>query len=106
MPDEVPPKLAIKRLGSLSGGTANGRSETVGERSKATPRSPRTYQFVPSSNMVGDWLPGMLIGGAVPKRSAAEAGAVSAASPAQARENGSFIGHPRIAAPARDSATL
>jgi len=55
--------------------------------------------------MVGAWLPGMVSGGDVPNKSAAEAGAATAR-PAQARDNRTFIGHPRIAAPARDAATL
>jgi hypothetical protein len=44
-------------------------------------------------------------GGDVPNRSAAEAGAATIAA-AQARENRTFIGHPRIAASMRDTATL
>jgi hypothetical protein len=79
-------------------------NETLGARSKLIPRSPRTYQFVPTSNAVA-WLPGMVSGGDVPNRSAAEAGAATIA-PAQARDNRTFIGHPRIAASMRDTATL
>jgi hypothetical protein len=40
-------------------------------------------------------------GGDVPNRSAAEAGAATIAA-AQARDNRTFIGHPRIAASTRD----
>jgi hypothetical protein len=73
-----------------------GENETLGALSKLIPRSPRTYQFVPTSNIEA-WLPGMVSGGDVPNRSAAEAGAATIA-PAQARDNSTFIGHPRIAA--------
>jgi hypothetical protein len=83
-----------------SGGSAMLENETLGAWSKLTRRSPRRYQFVPSSNAVGAWLAGM-----VPNRSAAEAGAATIA-PAQARDNRSFIGHPRIPASTRDTATL
>jgi hypothetical protein len=51
--------------------------------------------------MVGAWLAGMVSGGDVPNKSAAEAGAATAR-PAQARDNRTFIGHPRIAASTRD----
>jgi hypothetical protein len=47
----------------------------------------------------------MVSGGDVPSKSAAEAGAATIA-PAQARDNRTFIGHPRIAASMRDTATL
>jgi hypothetical protein len=47
----------------------------------------------------------MVSGGDVPNRSAAEAGAATIAA-AQARDNRTFIGHPRIAASMRDTATL
>jgi hypothetical protein len=90
---------------ALSGGSAMLENETLGAWSKLIPRSPRTYQFVPSSNAVGPWLAGRVSGGDVPNRSAAEAGAATIA-PAQARDNRSFIGHPRIAASTRDTATL
>jgi hypothetical protein len=72
-------------------------NETLGARSKLIPRSPRTYQFEPTSNAIGLWLAGMLSGGAVPNRSAAEAGNVAVARPTTARDDRTFIGHPRIA---------
>ena len=71
----------------------------VGASSKLTPRSPRRYQLEPASNTVGPWLAGIVSGGAVPNRSAAEAGEAATVSPAQARDKRTFIGHPRIAAP-------
>ena len=81
-------------------------NETLGAWSKLIPRSPRTYQFVPTSNAVGPWLAGRVSGGDVPNRSAAEAGSAATIAPAQARDNRSFIGHPRIAASTQDTATL
>ncbi len=81
-----------------SGGSAMLENETLGARSKLIPRSPRTYQLEPTSKANGDWLAGIESGGAEPSRSAAEAGAATIAA-AQARENRTFIGHPRIAAP-------
>ena len=81
-------------------------SVTVGASSKLIPRSPRKYQFEPTSNVVGPWIAGMVNGGAVPNRSAAAAGAAAAVSPAQARDMRTFIGHPRIAAPTNEEAAL
>ena len=78
-------------------------NEMLGARSKLIPRSPRTYQFEPTSNIEA-WLAGMVSGGDVPNRSAAEAGAATIAA-AQARDNRTFIGHPRIAASTRGDAS-
>jgi hypothetical protein len=79
------------------GGAAIVENETFGALSKLIPRSARRYQFEPTSNTVGLWLAGMVSGGAVPNRSAAEAGIAAAATPTKARDNKTFIGHPRIA---------
>src|SRR5271167_133807 len=61
-------------------------NETLGERSKLIPRSPRTYQLEPTSKASGPWVAGRVSGAAVPNRSAAEAGAATIAA-AQARDN-------------------
>ena len=87
------------------GGVEMLESETVGASSKLTPRSPRMYQFEPTSNIVCPWLAGIVGGGALP-RSAAAAGHAAMVSPAQARNLRTFISHPRIAAPTRETATL
>jgi len=42
----------------------------------------------------------------VPNKSAAEAGAAATVSPAQARDKKTFIGHPRIATPTRETAAI
>src|SRR5271157_1140807 len=81
-------------------------SERVGALSKLIPRSPRTYQLEPTSNAVGPWVAGYVSGGAVPNKSAAEAGAAATVSPAQARDKKTFIGHPRIATPTQETATF
>jgi hypothetical protein len=86
-------------------GGARFENEMLGARSKLTPTSPRTYQFEPDSKISGLEGAGRVGGGAVPKRSAAEAGAATIAA-AQARDMRTFIGHPRIATSARDTATL
>ena len=47
-------RLQAAGLGSLPGGGAEMlENETFGALSKLIPRSPRTYQFVPSSNVPG-----------------------------------------------------
>jgi hypothetical protein len=56
--------------------------------------------------MVEPWVAGIVSGGAVPNRSAAEAGHAATVSPAQARDVRTFIGHPGIAAPTQETATL
>src|SRR5262249_36786324 len=93
-------------MGSLSGGMETGNTEIVGELSKAAPTSPRMYQLEPTSIAVGPWVAGYDNGGAVPNKSAADAGNAATVSPATARENRIFIGYPRIAVPVRDSPTL
>jgi len=69
----------------------------VGAWSKLIPSSPRKYQFEPTSNMAGPWLAGIVSGGAVPSRSAADAGQAATVSPAQARNLRTFIGNSGIA---------
>jgi hypothetical protein len=79
-------------------------NETLGASSKLIPTSARTYQFEPDSKISGLEGAGRVSGAAVPNRSAAVAGAPTIAA-AQARDNKTFIGHPRFAASARDTAT-
>jgi hypothetical protein len=105
--DQFVPADVVYGVATRPGGGAEMLgSEMVGASSKLIPRSPRMYQLEPASNTVVPWLAGVVSGGAVPNRSAAEAGQAATVSPAQARDLRTFIGHPRIAAPTQETATL
>jgi hypothetical protein len=93
----VPADVAYGVPTKPEGGVEMLDNEMVGASSKLIPRSPRMYQLEPTSNVVGPWLAGIDSGGAVPSRSAAEAGQAAAVSPAQASNLRTFIGNPRIA---------